>query len=99
MECRTSARLASIRERRKHACSDEVLASRSDAVPATVRAAVLARAARLSPLARSTLDLVAVIPDRADLALVATSTGGDTAGVDDPSSVEPSTETGLPNGV
>jgi DNA-binding CsgD family transcriptional regulator len=61
----------------------EVLASGSADVPATVRAAVLARAAGLSPTARSTLDLVAVIPDRASLDMIATATDGDTSGVDE----------------
>lgn len=49
----------------------EVLASGSNGVPETVRAAVLARAARLSPAARSALDTIAVIPDRVELDLVA----------------------------
>jgi hypothetical protein len=61
----------------------EVLASGSDSVPGTVRAAVLARAARLSPLGRSALEMVAVIPEGATLDLVVALTGGDTAGVDE----------------
>jgi DNA-binding CsgD family transcriptional regulator len=40
----------------------EVLASASDEVPSTVRDAVLARAARLSPRARAALDAAAVVP-------------------------------------
>ena len=40
----------------------EVLAAGSDEVPATVRDAVLARAARLSPQARAALDAAAVVP-------------------------------------
>jgi DNA-binding CsgD family transcriptional regulator len=44
----------------------EVLASGGDAVPATVRDTVLARAARLSPAARLALEAVAVIGVRAE---------------------------------
>jgi DNA-binding CsgD family transcriptional regulator len=40
----------------------EVLAAVADAVPATVRDAVLARAARLSPAARDIAELVSVVP-------------------------------------
>jgi len=40
----------------------EVLASGSEGVPATVRDAVLARAARLSPAAREVLDLASIAP-------------------------------------
>ncbi|MFL7869299.1 MAG: LuxR C-terminal-related transcriptional regulator [Anaerolineales bacterium] len=42
----------------------EVLASRTAAVPSTIRDAVLARAARLSPLARNVLEVAAVIGPR-----------------------------------
>jgi DNA-binding CsgD family transcriptional regulator/tetratricopeptide (TPR) repeat protein len=42
----------------------EVLASASDSVPATVRDAVLARAARLSPAARQLAELVCIVPGR-----------------------------------
>ncbi len=42
----------------------ELLAATTMEVPATVRDAVLARAARLSPLARSLLEVAAVIPNR-----------------------------------
>jgi DNA-binding CsgD family transcriptional regulator/tetratricopeptide (TPR) repeat protein len=45
----------------------EVLAASGQALPPTVCDAVLARAARLSPAARRTLDAVAVLPDRAEL--------------------------------
>ncbi len=48
----------------------ELLASPGDAVPATVRDAVLARAARLSPDARRLLDGVALMPSRAELWLL-----------------------------
>ncbi len=44
----------------------EVLASSGDAVPATVRDAVLARAARLSPGARQIAELVCVVPGRTE---------------------------------
>jgi DNA-binding CsgD family transcriptional regulator/tetratricopeptide (TPR) repeat protein len=44
----------------------EVLASTGDTVPATVRDAVLARAARLSPTARQIAELVCVIPRKAE---------------------------------
>jgi DNA-binding CsgD family transcriptional regulator len=48
----------------------EALAAESDGVPATVRDAVLARAARLSQSARATLDAVAVVPQRAEIWLL-----------------------------
>jgi DNA-binding CsgD family transcriptional regulator len=54
----------------------ELLAAPPGTVPETVRDAVLARVARLSAPARSALDVVAVVPDRAPLALVAAVTGG-----------------------
>ncbi len=44
----------------------EVLASGGALIPDTVRDAVLARAARLTPGARSLLEAVAVVPDRAE---------------------------------
>jgi DNA-binding CsgD family transcriptional regulator/tetratricopeptide (TPR) repeat protein len=44
----------------------EVLAAGVDAVPATVRDAVLARAARLSPAARALAELVCVVPGKAE---------------------------------
>ena len=44
----------------------EVLASASDTVPATVRDAVLARAGRLSPLARQIAELVCVVPGKTE---------------------------------
>ena len=49
----------------------EILASAGDEqIPSTVRDAVLARAARLSPDARSLLDMVAVAPPQAELWLL-----------------------------
>jgi DNA-binding CsgD family transcriptional regulator/tetratricopeptide (TPR) repeat protein len=48
----------------------EVLASGHDAVPDTVRDAVLARAAPLSPAARALLDAVAVVPQQAEMWLL-----------------------------
>ncbi|HLW02949.1 MAG TPA: AAA family ATPase [Ktedonobacterales bacterium] len=44
----------------------EVLANASSEVPLTVRDAVLARVARLSPAARTLLDLVSVVPTRTE---------------------------------
>jgi DNA-binding CsgD family transcriptional regulator/tetratricopeptide (TPR) repeat protein len=48
----------------------ETLAARAEVVPATVRAAVLARVARLSLAARDVLDAVAVVPQRAEIWLL-----------------------------
>jgi DNA-binding CsgD family transcriptional regulator len=48
----------------------EVLASGASEVPATIRDAVLARAARLSPSARDLLDAVAIVPQRTELWLL-----------------------------
>jgi DNA-binding CsgD family transcriptional regulator/tetratricopeptide (TPR) repeat protein len=48
----------------------EVLADGDHPVPVTVRDAVLARAARLVPAARETLDVAAVVPDRVELDLL-----------------------------
>ena len=48
----------------------EVLASGSADVPDTVRDAVLARAARLTPAARELLDAVAIVPQRTELWLL-----------------------------
>lgn len=44
----------------------EVLAAAADTVPATVRDAVLARAARLAPAARSLAEFVCVVPGKAE---------------------------------
>ena len=48
----------------------EALAAGSDAIPETVRDAVLARAARLTPPGRSLLEAVAVVPPQAELPLL-----------------------------
>src|SRR5262249_36142655 len=48
----------------------EVLGAGIAGVPSTVRDAVLARLARLSPEARASLDAVAVVPGRAELWLL-----------------------------
>ena len=53
----------------------EALASGSDEPPPSVRDAVLARAGRLAPAARSALDLVAVVPGGAELWLVREAAG------------------------
>jgi predicted ATPase len=49
---------------------NEVLATGGEEVPNTVRDAVLARAARLSPAARQLLDATAVIPNQAEVWLL-----------------------------
>jgi DNA-binding CsgD family transcriptional regulator len=61
----------------------EVLAAPSRQVPPTVRDAVLARAARLSPGARGALDVAAVVPDRVELMLLEAVAGADTAAIDE----------------
>ena len=48
----------------------EVLASPAEDIPSTVRDAVLARAARLTPDARALLEMVAIAPPHADLWLL-----------------------------
>jgi tetratricopeptide (TPR) repeat protein len=53
----------------------EVLAEPDHAVPATIRDAVLARAARLTPAARHLLDAAAVVTDQVDLALLQAAAG------------------------
>ena len=58
----------------------EVLASAGDEVPGSVRDAVLARARRLSPAAREVLEIVGVVPGRAETWLVRAVLEGDPAG-------------------
>jgi DNA-binding CsgD family transcriptional regulator len=53
----------------------EVLASETPGVPITVRDAVLARAARLSPAARDVLDLAAVVPARIEQRVIEAALG------------------------
>lgn len=69
----------------------EVLAARGSALPETVRDAVLARAARLPGLARTALEVAAVIGATAEVALL-----GEVLG--EQLSVEPSLEAGLLRG-
>lgn len=49
----------------------EVLASGTDAVPLSVRDAVLARVSKVSPAARRVLDLVSVVPGKVEASIVA----------------------------
>ena len=53
----------------------EVLASEAPGVPPTVRDAVLARAARLRPLARELCELASVVPSRVELSLLEAAAG------------------------
>lgn len=57
--------------------------SATHTVPATVSDAVFARAARLSAAARTVLEAAAVVPDRAEIALVRAVTGCDAEPVDE----------------
>jgi DNA-binding SARP family transcriptional activator/tetratricopeptide (TPR) repeat protein len=61
----------------------EVLAAGGSAVPASVRAAVLARCGRLSPVARPVIDVVSVVPGRAELDLVVRVLGPQTAAIEE----------------
>ena len=61
----------------------ETLAAGSDVVPATVRDAVLARVARLSPAARDLLDAVAVVPRRSEVWLLEAMTDGGLGALDE----------------
>ena len=61
----------------------EALAGDRAAVPATVRDAVLARAARLSPQARDLLDAVAVVPPRGEPWLLEAIAGDAAAALDE----------------
>ncbi|HEX5598632.1 MAG TPA: AAA family ATPase [Micromonosporaceae bacterium] len=61
----------------------EALDAPEQHVPATVRDAVLARAARLGAAPRRLLDIVAMVPVRAEVALLRAVAGDDAAGLDD----------------
>jgi predicted ATPase len=61
----------------------EILASADDSLPATVRDAVLARTARLPVGARRLLDVVALVPARAELWLLDRVAAEDTESLDD----------------
>jgi DNA-binding CsgD family transcriptional regulator len=61
----------------------EVLAAADDTVPATVRDAVLARAARLSPAARDIAELICVVPGKAEDWLVQQAGGSGDAAVEE----------------
>jgi len=60
----------------------ELLAAGTDAVPATVRDAVLARALRLSAAAREIAELVSVVPGRAESWLLEQALQPDEAGIE-----------------
>ena len=60
----------------------EVLAAGGDTVPVTVRDAVLARAARLSPAAREIAELVSVVPGRAESWLLEQAVNTDPAAIE-----------------
>lgn len=61
----------------------EMLASEDDGIPASVRDAVLARAARLPHDARAVLDLVSVVPGRTERRLLDRVLEGRTSALDD----------------
>lgn len=58
----------------------EILASAGDEIPGSVRDAVLARARRLSEAARRVLEIVSVVPGRAETWLVSAVLDGDPSG-------------------
>ena len=61
----------------------EALAAHSEQIPETVRDAVLARTARLTPAAKRLLEAVAVVPPQAELWLLETLAGEAFEGVDE----------------
>jgi len=60
----------------------EALASPADSIPATVRDAVLARAARLSPAARAVAELACVVPGKTEAWLLEQTTHPDEAALE-----------------
>ena len=60
----------------------EVLAAAADTVPSTVRDAVLARTARLSPAAREIAELVCVVPGKTELWLLEQAGRSDETGIE-----------------
>jgi DNA-binding CsgD family transcriptional regulator len=60
----------------------EALAGDADRVPVTIRDAVLARAARLSPASRQIAELVSVIPGKAEVSLLKQAECLDEAGIE-----------------
>lgn len=61
----------------------EVLAGQADEIPDTVRDAIFARAARLSPPAKRLLEAVAVVPQQAELWLLEALAGDATDGLEE----------------
>jgi DNA-binding CsgD family transcriptional regulator/tetratricopeptide (TPR) repeat protein len=61
----------------------EVVATPDQAVPPSVRDAVLARAARLTPAARSVLDVAATVPDHVEVALLLAAAGVGSSALDE----------------
>jgi DNA-binding CsgD family transcriptional regulator/tetratricopeptide (TPR) repeat protein len=61
----------------------EALAAQAEEIPVTVRDAIFARAARLSPAARRLLDAVAVVPPQAELWLLEALAGEAIGGLDE----------------
>ena len=61
----------------------EALAARADEIPDTVRDAILARAARLSPAAQRLLEAVAVVPPQAEVWLLEALAGEAIDGLDE----------------
>src|SRR5437870_5129251 len=60
----------------------EVLAAVADSIPVTVRDAVLARAARLSPAGREIAEVVAIVPGKTEAWLLQQAAQVDDAGLE-----------------